>query len=83
MVKHMSKSTSKIEPLPYSVIANAVHGDPEAMGKVIRHYSGYMMSLATRTGYDAYGTYHRRMDEGLRKRLETKLIIVTTQFNLT
>ena len=79
----MSKNTGWFEPLPYPVIAEAVQGEPDAMAMVIRHYSGYMMSLATRTGYDAFGNCHRRIDEGLRKRLETALIIATMQFNLT
>ena len=79
----MSRSASWVEPLPYSVISEAVQGDPDAMAKVLRHYSGYMMSLATRTGYDALGNCHRRMDESLRRRLETTLIIATIRFQLT
>ena len=79
----MSKSASWIEPLPYQVIAEAVQGNPDAMDKIIHHYSGYMMSLATRTGYDAFGIRYRRVDESLRNRLETRLILATIQFDLT
>ena len=41
--------------LPYIVIAAAVRGEPDAVNMVIRHYSGYIAALSTRTSYDAHG----------------------------
>ncbi|MFR5071402.1 MAG: helix-turn-helix domain-containing protein [Bianqueaceae bacterium] len=35
--------------LPYPVIAAAVRGEPDAVNTVIRHYSGYIAALSTRT----------------------------------
>ena len=68
--------------LPYPVIAAAVRGEPDAVNLVIRHYSGYIAALSTRTSYDAHGCPHSQVDEDLRRRLETKLIISILSFDL-
>ncbi len=68
--------------VPYPVIAAAVRGEPEAVNLVIRHYSGYIAALATRTSYDKQGYPHTKVDEDLRRRLETKLIISILDFDL-
>ena len=68
--------------LPYTVIAAAVRGEPDAVNLVIRHYSGYIAALSTRTSYDAHGYPHSQVDEDLRRRLETKLIISILSFDL-
>ena len=68
--------------LPYPVIAAAVGGDPDAVNQVIRHYSGYIAALSTRTSYDLDGFPRPQVDEDLRRRLETKLIIAILDFDL-
>lgn len=68
--------------LPYVVIAAAVRGEPDAVNMVIRHYSGYIAALSTRTSYNAHGCPHSQVDEDLRRRLETKLIISILGFDL-
>lgn len=68
--------------LPYPVIAAAVNGDPDAINWVVRHYSGYIAALSMRTGYDTQGTPHTQVDEDLRQRLETKLIVAILRFEL-
>lgn len=68
--------------LPYTVIAAAVRGEPDAVNTVIRHYSGYIAALSTRTSYDSLGCPHSQVDEDLRRRLETKLIIAILAFDL-
>ncbi len=68
--------------VPYPVIAAAVRGEPEAVNLVIRHYSGYIAALATRTSYDKNGNPHTDIDEDLRRRMETKLIIAILDFDL-
>ena len=69
--------------LPYPVIAAAVQGDPDAVNMVIRHYSGYIAALATRMSHDAHGNPYPQVDEDLRRRLETKLIIAILDFDLS
>ena len=49
----LNTATRRRDLLPYPVIAAAVRGDPVAVDMVIRHYSGYIAALATRTSYDA------------------------------
>ena len=46
--------------IPYPVIAAAVGGDPEAVSRVVRHYSGYIAALSTRTSYGPDGPGGRR-----------------------
>ena len=69
--------------IPYPVIAAAVGGNPEAVNRVIRHYSGYIAALSTRTSYDLDGFPRPQVDEDLRRRLETKLIISILGFDLS
>ena len=69
--------------IPYPVIAAAVRGAPEAANRVLDHYSGYIAALSTRTSYDPQGCPHSQVDDDLRRRLETKLIIAILDFDLT
>ena len=57
-------------------------GEPDAVNTVIRHYSGYIAVLSTRTSYDVHGCPYSYVDEELRRRLETKLIIAILDFDL-
>ena len=77
----MSKRKSDL--IPYPVIAAAVRGDPEAVNRVLDHYSGYIAALSTRTSYDPQGCPHSQVDDDLRRRLETKLILAILDFDLT
>ena len=56
--------------LPYPVIVAAVSGSVDAMNTVLKHYEGYI------------GSPHPWVDEELRRRLETKLIITVMTFNV-
>ena len=74
----MTKSANRwADPPSYAVIAAASQGDPDAINTVIRHYSGYIASHATR-----FGTHGPYVDDELRKRIETKLIIAILDFDL-
>lgn len=44
-------AASRNNLLPYPVITAAVQGDPDAVNRVIGHYSGYIAALSTRTSY--------------------------------
>ena len=71
----MTKSAcTRASLIPYSVIAAAVGGSPEAVNRVIQHYSGCIAALSMRTSYDKNGFPHSLVDEDMRRRLETKLI---------
>ena len=80
----MIKKTTKQNLPTYSVIANAINGDVNAVNAVLKHYEGYIATLATKQLYDSNGNIYRGVDEDLRRRLETKLItaIVTNKFKI-
>ena len=79
----MVKSAStRAALLPYPIIAAAVRGEPDAVTTVIRHYSGYIAALSTGTSYAVHGCPYSYVDEELRRRLETKLIIAILDFDL-
>ena len=65
------------------MIAAAVGGDPEAVNRVVRHYSGYIAVLSTRTSYGPDGNPRPQVDEDLRGRMEAKLILSILDFDLS
>ena len=65
---------AKNNELPLPVIVLAMGGDVDAINAVLKHYEGYIAVLATRRLYDERGNLHLCVDEGLKRRLETKLI---------
>lgn len=80
----MTKSANmRASLIPYPVIAAAVGGNPEAVNRVIQRYSGYIAALSMRTSYDKNGFPHSLVDEDMRRRLETKLIISILDFDLS
>lgn len=68
--------------LPYSVIVSASQGDIMAMDMVLSHYEPYIARLSIRTVVDDYGNPHTRVDEDMRRRLETKLISSILEFQV-
>ena len=58
------------ELLPLSVIEAARAGDPLAVERVLWYYEGYMDKLCT----DLDGTPHVRVDEYMKRRLQSRLI---------
>ena len=80
----MSKCrTARSSLIPCPVIAAAVRGDPETVNQVLDHYSGYIAALSMRRGYDQNGNPRLAVDEDIRRRIETKLIIAILDFDLT
>ena len=68
--------------LPESVIVAAAAGDALALSQVVRHYEGFISYLSTRRSIDENGNPCFRVDEWMRRRLETKLITrIVTAFN--
>ena len=73
----MNKSTSVHKGnglLPYPVIVSASQGDALAMGIVLTHYEPYIARLCLITEIDDNGYPRTRVDEDMRRRLESKLI---------
>ena len=62
------------ELLPLPVIEAARAGDPLAVERILWYYEGYMDKLCTRTLYDLDGTPHVRVDEYMKRRLQSRLI---------
>ena len=62
------------ELLPLSVIEAARAGDPLAVERVLWYYEGYMDKLCTRTLYDLDGSPRVRVDEYMKRRLQSRLI---------
>ena len=57
-----------------SVIEAARAGNPLAVERVLRYYEGYMDKLCTRTLYDLDGSPRVRVDEYMKRRLQSRLI---------
>ena len=62
------------ELLPLSVTEAARAGDPLAVECILRYYEGYIDKLCTRTLYDLDSSPHVRVDEYMKRRLQSKLI---------
>ena len=60
----------------------AVRGDPEAVNRVLDHYSGYIAALSMRRGCNQNGNPCFAVNEEIRRRIETKLIVAILSFDL-
>lgn len=65
--------------LPYEDICAAVKGDPEALMAVLRHFAHYISAKSARTFYDENGRPYQDIDQELKQRIESKLIIQIVQ----
>jgi hypothetical protein len=70
----MIKTVEKSDLIPYPIIVSATHGDADSIKVVIKHFEGYIKELSTRHLYDDDGNCIIYVDEGLKSRLENKLI---------
>jgi hypothetical protein len=77
----MSNKNAKNNLIPYPVIVLAAGGDVDAINAVLAHFGDYIAVLATKRLYDDYDNPYLCVDEGLRRRLETKLITAILNFN--
>lgn len=81
-MKTKRKKVNDEELLPFCVIKAATEGDILAIHKVLKHYEGYIASLSLRKMYDKYGRSHYCIDETLKRRLETKLLLTILKFKI-
>jgi hypothetical protein len=77
----MNEKTAKNSLIPYPVIVLAAGGDVDAINAVLKHYEGYIAVLSTKQLFDENGNPYLCVDEGLRRRLETKLITAILTFD--
>lgn len=77
-----NKKRIQTELPSFSTIKAASEGDVEAVNSILEYYGGYIVKLSSRRAYDAYGNRHDYVDETLRRRLETKLIMTVLNFNV-
>ena len=68
--------------LPYPVIIAATKGNPDAVKTVVKHYEGYISSLATRRLRDERGNTYYGIDEDIRDRLNSRLIKAILEFKI-
>ena len=79
----MKNTKSQKNELPsFEMLKAATEGDVDAINGMLTHYESYILHLATRKMYDEYGQIHYCVDETLRRRLETKLIVKILNFKL-
>ena len=78
----MKQNNQREKLLPFPIIEAASNGDADAINQVLQHYEGYITTLSTRTLYDEYGNPHICVDEGIRRRLQTKLITAIISFQI-
>ena len=69
--------------LPYCVIEAAAGGDVGAINKVLKHYEGYIIALSSKRVTDDDGNTYMLVDNEIRLRLETNLIVRILQFDVT
>jgi len=67
--------------LPFPVIVLAAGGDVDAINVVLKHFEGYIAVLSTVRLYDERGNPRLCVDEGVKRRLETKLITAILNFD--
>lgn len=82
----MTMTTPKIgcytesDLLPYPVIAAATTGDPEAIGLVLRHFEGLIVSQSTRKLRDNRGNTYYGVDQDIYDRIRSRLIRAVLDF---
>lgn len=67
------KDKRKVLP-QYETIVKAVNNDVDAINQIPKSYEGYINHLCRRKTYDDLGQPHYKVDEYMKRRLETKLI---------
>ena len=77
----INEQTTTNNLLPFPIIVSAAGGDVDAINAVVKHYEGYITVLATKRLYDENKNLYLCVDEGVKRRLETKLITAILSFD--
>jgi len=78
----IAKRNTNNRLLPYPTIVMAAGGDVDAINAVLKHYEGYIAVLSTVRLYDERGNPRLCVDDGVKRRLETKLITALLNFDV-
>lgn len=78
----MKKARNYRRLIPYPVIVLAVSGNIEAIEMVLKHFERYIIKMSVRQFYDIQGNIYYRMDEEIRHRIETQLIMRILKFKI-
>ena len=78
----MNSNNNERGLLPFPVILAATKGDPDAMKIVLQHYQSYIAHLSMKKIRDENGNTYWGIDEGLRERLQTKLMQAVLNFKI-
>ena len=73
---------SKNSLLPFFIICAAVNGNTDAIHVVLKHYDRYITALATSYVKDSTGHTRAHLNQHLKLRLETKLIMGILDFRV-
>lgn len=65
----------QLTEIPRHVINGTVGGNAEDLAFILGYFSGYIKKLSTRTLKDEYGNEYLYVDETMRRRLESKLML--------
>lgn len=70
------KSVEEIHELTYDLIKRAVHGEQEALEKILMIYDPYLTSLVTKERVGAGGKIHKIVDEDKKIMVQMHLVKV-------
>lgn len=73
---------TKYPKIPFHLIVKATDGDTEAINQILQHYRGFIIKRSLRLMKDEYGNQNMVVDEVLRGRMETSLIIKILSFEV-
>ncbi|HIG0358559.1 TPA: helix-turn-helix domain-containing protein [Clostridium sporogenes] len=73
----------KNKHLPFDVIVAAIDGDEDAIKIVLNFYDGYISKLSLHSIYDDYGNVYRGIDSELKGRIQTVVINMILNFQMT
>lgn len=73
----------KNKHLPFDVIVAASYGDENAIEMILNFYDGYISKLSLRPMHDDYGNVYMVIDSELKGRIQTSMINMILNFEIT
>jgi hypothetical protein len=68
--------------IPFSIIEAANSGDAIAIQYILKHYEGYIVTLATKTLTDEYSNGYFFVDKEMQEQLTTALLQMILDFEI-
>lgn len=66
----------------FADIQAAILGDIPAIRRIVEHYEGYIVTLATKKVYDEWGNSYCHLDTEMKQELEIELIMAIPKFQI-